>query len=59
MPDTAVKLAPEFVVCERPLSVETHTSPEVFGLTTTFTGEVDEPRFPAEGVKVLPPLVET
>ena len=42
--DTVVKLAPESVEWKSPLSVETQTSPEIFGFTTTLTGDVDEPR---------------
>ena len=58
IPETVVKLAPEFVVWNSPLSVDTQTSPETFGLTTTFTGEVEEPKFPVVAVKVPPPSVE-
>lgn len=58
IPDTAVKLAPEFVVWKRPLSVDTQISPEILGLTTTLTGEVDELKLLAAVENVFPPSVE-
>ena len=46
-PEMAVKLAPLSVEWNKPLSVETQTSPVTFGLTMTRKGDVDEPREPA------------
>jgi len=57
MPLIVENEVPEFVEWKRPLSVETHTSPVKPGLTTTLTGEVEEPRLPF-AANVFPPSVD-
>lgn len=57
-PVAGVKFAPKSVEWNNPLSVETHTSPALFVLLTTFTGLVDEPRLPAVAEKVAPKSVD-
>lgn len=59
IPDIALKLAPEFVEWNSPLSVDTQTSPDVLGLTAILTGEVEEARLPAVVENVLPPSADT
>lgn len=58
MPEIAENVAPVSVEWNRPLSVETQTSPVTAGLTTILTGAVDEPSVPFT-LKVDPPSEET
>ena len=52
-----MKVLPEFVVWNNPLSVDTQISPVTPGLTMTLNGEVDDPRVEV-AANVLPPSVD-
>jgi len=57
IPGIAVNEVPKLVEWNKPVSVETHTSPLTWGLTMTLAGTLEEPRadFTAN---VFPPSVE-
>jgi len=57
MPGIAVNEDPKFVEWNKPVSVDTHTSPLTVGLTITLKGAVEEPRVDFV-VNVCPPFVD-
>lgn len=56
-PEIALNLVPLLIEWNNPVSVETHTSPVMLGLTTTLTGDVEAPKVPTT-VNEEPELVD-